>query len=334
MNFVKSVGRHESYNSSNDPESVSTTSQSAGMTDTFLVQQMYRRNEASERQNSLRLIDLLPLLRETTLELRSAASNALTAASNTVNFVNTNRWSWRSTIDALTEQERSLDSAAERLRKALAEFKATERLRLLKPFEPHIDSPNAPLRGLFLCYVFSASIVVVSEAVLAVVETVQEITSKRRKNRLWAPKGLRQLAHAFFVEKSTEGDLRAYGESQEVQEIVPEEDSEQKYRQCQSRPFADLHLTRVVPGRDPDSRPPMNALQKIMNGLHLIYQWTKTPEALVRLLSDCEAQVNGLTRCFSVRVQICVPLGCALGTSSSQEDRTYVSLKVPARFSR
>jgi len=154
-----------------------------------------------------------------------------------------------------------LDTAAERLRETLTEFKASGRLRLLKPFEPHLGTEGAPLRGLYVCYVFSTSIVVVSEAILTVTETLQKINSKRRKNRLWAPKGLRQLAHAFFVEKSTEGDLRVYGEAQEVKEIDPE-GNERKYR------------------RDPDSRPPTNVLQRVMNGLHVIYQWTKTPEAV------------------------------------------------------
>ena len=63
-------------------------------------------------------------------------------------------------------------------------------------------------------------------------ETVQKIGNKRKKNRLWAPKGLRQLAHAFFVEKSTEGDLSVYGEAREVTEIDPE-GNERKYRQFQ-----------------------------------------------------------------------------------------------------
>jgi hypothetical protein len=193
---------------------------------------MYQQNEAGERQNSLRLVDVLPVLREATFELRSAASDALTAVSGTVTFVNTTRWRWASTTDALVEQEHRLDSAAERLRGALAEFKATGRLRLLEPFEPHLGTGAAPLRGLYVSYVFSTSIVVVSEAILAVVETVQKINSKHRKNRLWAPKGLRQFAHAFFVEKSTVGDLRSYGESQEVREIDPEGD-ERKYRQFQ-----------------------------------------------------------------------------------------------------
>lgn len=280
MNLVKYLGRNPFIRATVDSGSVEKTSQSSGLTDTFLLQQMYQLNETGELENSLRLVDLVPLLREATFELRSAASEALTAVGRTVNFVNTTRWRWGSTADALVEHEHRLDTAAERLRETLAEFKATGRLRLLKPFEPHLGTEGAPLRGLYVCYVFSTSIVVVSEAILTVAETLQKTSSKRRKNRLWAPKGLRQLAHAFFVEKSTEGDLRAYGETQEVKEINPEGD-ERKHSQFQCGPFSDIHLIHLSTGRDPDSLPPTNALQRVMDGLHVIYQWTKTPEALV-----------------------------------------------------
>jgi hypothetical protein len=280
MNLVKYLSRNPFIRATVDSGSIEKTSQGSGLTDTFLLQQMYQLNEKGEVENSLRLVDLVPLLREATFELRSAASDALTAVSGTVNFVNTTRWRWRSTADALVEQEHKLDAAAERLRETLAEFKATGRLRLLKPFEPHLGTEHAPLRGFYVCSVFSTSIVVVSEAILTVAETLQKISSKRKKNRLWAPKGLRQLAHAFFVEKSTEGDLRVFGEAQEVKAIDPEGD-ERKYSQFQYGPFSDIHLIHLSTGRDPDSRPPTNVLQRVMNGLHVIYKWGKTPEALV-----------------------------------------------------
>jgi hypothetical protein len=312
MSFIKYLGRNTFIPTAPDVEKT-VTSLSTGLTDTLLVQQMCQRNEASERQKSLRLVDLLPLLREATSELRSAASNALAAVSSNIDLVNSTRWSWGSTADAFVEQEQRLDSAADGLRDALAEFKATGRLRLLEPFEPHLGTADAPLRGLYVCYVFSASIVVVSEAILRVVETVREITGKRRKNRLWAPKGLRQLVHAFFIEKSTEGDLRAYGETEEVNEIDPEGDAG-KFRQYLLRLFVGIHSIQFSPGRDPDSRPPTNFLQRILNGLHLFYHWTKTPEAVVRptlfvnlIMKDSTIAAQFIFRYVFITVALWVP---------------------------
>ena len=217
--------------------------QGTRMADTFFVQQMYQHNEASEREKSLRLVDLLPLLREATAELRSAASNALNVITDMINFVNTTRYCWPNTAHTLSEQEHELDSAADRLRGALVEFKENGRLRLLQPFEPHLGTLTAPMRGLYVCYVFSASIVVVSEAILAVMDTVRQTTNKRRKNRLWAPKGLRQLVHALFVDKSAEGDPRAYGETQEVEEVVPEVGTGTYRKHCAARTRAKFQLT-------------------------------------------------------------------------------------------
>ncbi|KAI9465778.1 hypothetical protein BJY52DRAFT_1376562 [Lactarius psammicola] len=237
LTFVKYIGRSAYYPMAQYSESAEMEPQQSTRTaDTFFVQQMYQRNEANERENFLRLVDLLPRLREVTAELRSAASDALSAITGMINFVNTTRWSWRSTAHAFSEQERELDSAAERLRGALVQFKedrASESPGAVRA------APRRPRRA-----------------------ATWPTTNKRRKNRLWAPKGLRQLVHALFVEKPGEEDLRAYGETKGVKEVVTEEDDTGKYR------------------RDPDSRPPTNTLQRIMGGLHAIYQWTKTPEAL------------------------------------------------------
>ncbi|KAF8273497.1 hypothetical protein EI94DRAFT_1826225 [Lactarius quietus] len=261
--FIRYIGRNALYPMAQSSESVEMEpQQSTRMADTFFVQQMYQRNDARERESSLRLVDLLPLLRDATAELRSAASNALNATTSMINLVNTTRWSHRSTTHALSEQERELDSAAERLRGALVDFKESGRLRLLEPFEPYLGTPAAPLRGLYVCYDFSASMVVVSEAILAVIDMVRQTTNKRRNNRLWAPKGLRQLVHTLFVERSAEGDPCDYEKTQEVKEMVIDEDGTGKYR------------------RDPDSRPPTNTLQGIMGGFHAVYQWTKTPKAV------------------------------------------------------
>ncbi|KAI0266395.1 hypothetical protein BC834DRAFT_969434 [Gloeopeniophorella convolvens] len=259
ISFIKYVGRGAYTAQTQDAELAEVkTPRAPAATDTFLVQQMYKRNETGELEHSLRLEDLLPRLREATSELRLAASGGFAAIRDFLVFVNTTRWSWSSTADTLADQERSLDSAIDRLRTSLAEFKSTGRLQLIEPFESHLGKKDAPLRGMYVCYVFSATIVIVSEAILATMESVRETAHKRRKNRLWAPKGLRQLAHALFVEKSIDGDARAYGDNQPLEEVAPEGDDETKYR----------------------NRPPTNAVQRIMSGLHAMYQWTGTPEAL------------------------------------------------------
>lgn len=47
-------------------------------------------------------------------------------------------------------------------------------------------------------------------------------------------------------------------------------------------------------GRDPDSRPPSNLPQKIMNTIHLLYKWSKTPEAFVHLVYSNFYSTSGI----------------------------------------
>jgi len=67
-------------------------------------------------------------------------------------------------------------------------------------------------------------------------------------------------------------------------------------------------------GRDPDSRPPTNVPQKIMNAIHRLYQWSKTVEASVRsaglllyfsdfadLLSSLLSSIRWSPLCFGFR---------------------------------
>ena len=71
-------------------------------------------------------------------------------------------------------------------------------------------------------------------------------------------------------------------------------------------------------GRDPDSRPPTNFLQKIMNGVHVTYQWTETPEALVD--PPYESNNQELNDGCPVYFQICIHFSCPLDTSGCQYD--------------
>jgi hypothetical protein len=106
---------------------------------------------------------------------------------------------------------------------------------------------------------------VTTEAVLAFLTALRALVAKRRHARLWAPKGLRALGKALRGRGGGGGFSAAAGEDALPEGADTDEEEEEK-------PYA----------RDPDSRPPMNAFQRAMNGVHHLYRWSKTPEALVR----------------------------------------------------
>lgn len=44
---------------------------------------------------------------------------------------------------------------------------------------------------------------------------------------------------------------------------------------------SEAEVKNEVYGRDPDSRPPTNLVQKVMDRIHRVWRWTKTAEAMV-----------------------------------------------------
>jgi len=66
-------------------------------------------------------------------------------------------------------------------------------------------------------------------------------------------------------------------------------------------------------GRDPDSKPPTNLFQKMMNSLHVLYHWSKSAEASVGTSSPLlEFQISLFSHVLSVYVQVCFHFYCPL----------------------
>ena len=182
-------------------ETSSTTSVSTIFPDTYLIRQMHQRNIALETTHNVRITDILSVLESSTLELRKACEEGLGAVKDQVDHVNQNRYRGNNdTTDVMMTKEFS--SKIDNLRRALDKFRQSDRFALLKPYEALISSVsneedrakgNLPLRSLYLSYVFSANLVSVVEGTLEVMEIVSSTVSKRVRNRVWAPKGLRKL---------------------------------------------------------------------------------------------------------------------------------------------
>lgn len=270
MSFVRYSSRRERRDSESpdrSTSSVNTTSTADGATtaDTYLIRQMYQRNAAAEAAHSLGLLDVLPLIRRATADLRAACIAGVSAVQAFIDYINKNRYA-RGAGAAAAEHTRALDEAAERLAHALEQFKTSGRLVLLEPYKPLLAGADTfdartrvPLRGLYVGYVFGASLIAVTEAVLALMDGVRATASKRSANRLWAPRSLRAVAGVLL---SKRGDGKDFGEEEKVEEVKIEEAEERSY------------------ARDPDSRPPTNAIQRVMHVAHNVYAWTRTAEAV------------------------------------------------------
>ena len=296
MSFVRYSSRRERRDSESpdrSTSSVNTTSTADGATtaDTYLIRQMYQRNAAAEAAHSLGLLDVLPLIRRATADLRAACIAGVSAVQAFIDYINKNRYA-RGAGAAAAEHTRALDEAAERLAHALEQFKTSGRLALLEPYKPLLAGADTfdartrvPLRGLYVGYVFGASLIAVTEAVLALMDGVRATASKRSANRLWAPRSLRAVAGVLL---SKRGDGKDFGEEEKVEEVKIEEAEERSYGALflSLSVFSETAQHLVLrTARDPDSRPPTNAIQRVMHAVHNVYAWTKTAEAVVSATS-------------------------------------------------
>ncbi|KAI0683238.1 hypothetical protein BC835DRAFT_1423494 [Cytidiella melzeri] len=271
QSFTKLVGQQAQRNVSAAPstapseDGAESTVNDPAAGDTYLLRQFRERNTAAEAAHNIRIQDVLPSVAESTVDLRGACSEGLAAAQALLEGINTRRYARRGPKES-EQQLKDLDVAVERLQAALVEFKADKRLLILQPFESLVDAARTdhkgpfPLRGLYTAYVFAANLIVLAQAIEQYMVYVQAIASKRRKNRLWAPGGLRAIVKAL----RSKGDAtdQAAGEDHEppVEKEIRKEEAPYK--------------------RDPDSRLPTNVFQRIANAVHHLYKWCKTPEAL------------------------------------------------------
>ncbi|KAH9919972.1 uncharacterized protein BXZ73DRAFT_52330 [Epithele typhae] len=245
-----------------DTESVAD-SQITATGDSYLFRQFRECNAIVEQEHRVRLVDILPNIREATSEVRAAAHEVLSNIKSLVVSVNRHRWFCSSKEqDALLIE---LDKSLTVLKDAMEAFKNDRRFVLLQPFQPlleHHDAGkirNMPLRSLYLAFAFSSNLTTVCHAIQTLAETVTAIASKRKTPRLWGPTSFR---HMWQVLRSARGS----GQDAVGEDDTPEEPEDaEEIRACK---------------RDPDSRPPQNFLQRLANTIHKGYKWSRTPEAL------------------------------------------------------
>ncbi|TBU59289.1 hypothetical protein BD310DRAFT_976680 [Dichomitus squalens] len=269
-NFIKLMAHPMSLTytagDSEDSESVADSSSTASSTvvgDTYLLRQFRERNFAAETQHHVRLVDVLPNIREATAELRAAGIAVLDTLQRLIVSVNTKRWKrGHAEQDALVVE---LDKALSTLRSAMDNFQTDQRMILLEPFRPLFEAADGgemksvPLRSLHIAFVFTSNLVSTTNGIIALAEYVVATAAKRPKARLWMPAGLSAFGKVLKTRRGSGED--AVGEDAAPQEELSGKDNK-TYK------------------RDPDSRPPENALQRVANVFHKLYKWTKTPEAL------------------------------------------------------
>ncbi|KAJ7763952.1 hypothetical protein DFH07DRAFT_956227 [Mycena maculata] len=218
--------------------------------ETYLLRSIHTRNATLEAAHGVRPDDVLPLLCTATGERRATTVGALAAVRAQIAHVNRTRWRRDAAGDIARTS--AVDAASVRLEDAIRDFTARGRMELLAPFLPLLEVAAKEGQGTgdgtpalpLRCYVFAANIVAVAEAAQAFVG--------RAGHWVEALEGEIVGAHGRTVAVETRHCARGQVGRRE-----------KDYR------------------RDPDSRSPTNAFQKLMHLIHHFYLWTKTAEAIV-----------------------------------------------------
>ncbi|KAJ3987146.1 hypothetical protein F5890DRAFT_1571904 [Lentinula detonsa] len=247
--------------------------------DAHLLRQMTTHTLQYENTHHVRIVDILPLVESATLELRNAIIAAISATRKNLDNVNRHRWTRHPDVDG--ELMKELDAAYENLTATLEAFtqddENAKRMQFLKPFLALLQKEDGtfltkteqealPFRSLFVAFVFGTNLVSLSEAMIGMMNTVRSTIAKRQKNRLWAPKGLRKIGKLL---KGAGGS----GEEADGGQAFGEDAMPGKVEDVFAAEASNIHKL------DPDSRPPANIFQKMMNKLHGLYHWCGTPEA-------------------------------------------------------
>jgi hypothetical protein len=223
--------------------SSSITSSSDPTAETELIRQLLSRHQDIEERYNVRISDVLPIVKDSTADLRSACSDALTAAMTLLDEINTRRW--KRGNSRVADEEVKLQEAIDRLRSEFSMFKSTSRFDILQPFLPILQSlaslpdhqkhRGVPFRSLTITSVFVAHMVSSSDAILVLTDLVLRTSQKRTRCRLWAPTGLRSLGKALFRRESGNALDQPLGDDRPLKEDEVEMKEERMYREYTSQ---------------------------------------------------------------------------------------------------
>lgn len=196
--------------------------------DATILRHLLQRNDAAEQRHSIRLHDVLPVIQEATAPLRLACCLTLDAVRDVILDVNTKRYTRNHGAEAEALVQ-ALQQSVDNLKATVEQFSTTNRLILVKPFEPLITETHrertTPLRSLYVTHVFASNLIAVSQVIIKLADTALATARKRTRNRLWFPTSLRHLFKASVGSREDRTD-QALGEDVQPQVVKHEQEKE------------------------------------------------------------------------------------------------------------
>ena len=149
------------------------------------------------------ITEMIPIVYNATAELRKALSKAVEETAATVRDLNGRRYK-----SVRQEPLDKLYAARDALKTSLASYRESGRTAIVQPLADAVDAasgrmldshgrPTVSFRPLFVCFVLESNLCWTAESVLRLMDTLIKMMEERKRNRLWAPAGLRKIGHLF-----------------------------------------------------------------------------------------------------------------------------------------
>ncbi|KAG8773968.1 hypothetical protein FRC12_002211 [Ceratobasidium sp. 428] len=211
------------------------------------------------------ITELIPIVYAATADLRKALSKALETTAAAVRDINSRRYK-----SVKSEPLENLYSAREALRSTLGEYRDSRRSAIVQPLADAVDAasgrmldehgrPTVSFRPLFVCFVLESNLCWTADAVLVLVGVMIRAMEERKRNRLWAPTGLRKIGNLL---RQDEGTVPIQGDVNPIPEPGKDDEYSREYR------------------KDPDARPPKSAVQHLTYAIWNVWRFLRTNEAI------------------------------------------------------
>ncbi|KAF8060806.1 hypothetical protein FPV67DRAFT_1673642 [Lyophyllum atratum] len=277
----------------------SAADEKAGYHDRYT--RLQKRIRERELQHGHDFDSLVPILESSSAELRTSCEAAVTGMREWFNDCNTNRWTGFFSKYDKTKGEKRHAALVEQLaavQGALARYRESERLKLLKPFERFFDPATGQrlrsdggdkesevfaARSLYICFVFSYALDAYAERLAKFLAILVDLDGKRPKPRLWWPSGFGKLGRKLRSKREvgqqvtplatgTSDDPTAFEESDDDDSDEEDEPEEVK------------NISKEKPaGKNPDALPPTTAFGRFFLTLGNMLEFFKSPEGIFGL---------------------------------------------------
>ncbi|GAA5938678.1 hypothetical protein JCM1841_000639 [Sporobolomyces salmonicolor] len=255
--------------------------------ETARMQRLRHRLADAEEHHKHDLPSLLPIFESASSDLRQACDDALVGAMSWLTTQNQRRWRRQLSVEAADEAYAAQHARVEALCTQLNLYRTVNRQALVRPFADFFDPATGKLlfraadsiafspSTLLTLLAASDNLVCYAEALLAFIRQVNELEGKRRRNKIWAPTGLRKVGNLLKGGKSN-NTFAGDGENPDKLEQLSEEDDREK----ESDEMKAVEEVETDNPRDPDAREPKNGYQRATNKIYRLGQWLRTPETI------------------------------------------------------